>query len=161
MKNVTANSVQYTGTIRQLLLRSDEFKSSLKGYEQWLRVFGFAESTVYYSPAYVRSFFFFLEEDGLTLLSEINNYHIKSYMQHLSQRPNFRNGRRLSHNYLLNNLNAIKLFARHISESKSIFLDSSFRYSRGQGSERKWMSRKEIDRLYEHVAKGTRVIQTG
>ncbi len=148
MKNVTANSVQYTGTIRQLLLRSDEFKSLLKGFEQWLRVFGFAESTVYYSPAYVRSFFFFLETQGLNLLSEITNYQIRCYMQELSQRPNFKTGRRLSQNYLLTNLNAIKLFARHILESKGIFLDSSYRCSRGQSAKRAWLIRKEIEQLY-------------
>lgn len=49
-------------SLRHFPLKSAEFKEMLVEFEQWLRVFGFAQSTIYYGPVYVRSFFYFVEK---------------------------------------------------------------------------------------------------
>jgi integrase/recombinase XerD len=46
---------------RNLELQSDEFVRHINEYEQWLRVLGYANSTIYDFPSYVRAFLYFLE----------------------------------------------------------------------------------------------------
>lgn len=150
MKSIAVKEVLSTGTLRQLILKSTEFNNLVQGFEQWLRVFGFASSTVYYSPAYLRSFFHFLESfKKLTCLSAVTNNHIRAYMQYLSQRISLRTGRQLSQNYMLNHLNALKLFSKYMFESQGTLLDASFRYSRGSIGERNWLKKSDIEKLYD------------
>ena len=61
-------------TNRHLELLSNEFIEYLVGYEQWLRVLGYASSTVYYFPSYLRSFMHFLEEKGVMKVRKLNPY---------------------------------------------------------------------------------------
>jgi len=148
MEKLTKEPLANTGTLRQLIIRSIEFKNLIKGFEQWLRVFGFASSTIYYSPVYVRSFFYYIETNGIDKLSDISNNNIRLYMQELSRRENFRTGKGLSQNYMLNHLNAVKLFSRYVFESKGALLDSSYRFSQGQCTKKSWLSREDIAKLY-------------
>ena len=76
--------VRGRGYLRYLPLITKEFKVQIKEFEQWLRVFGYANSTIYYSPAYLRSFFYFLEDCKVLSISNITNNHVKKYIQGLS-----------------------------------------------------------------------------
>jgi integrase/recombinase XerD len=57
--------------------------------------------------------------------------------------------KKLSQNYKLNHLNAIKLFGRFLKESKGAIIDTSLKYSQGNVKDRRWLSRMEIDLLYK------------
>jgi site-specific recombinase XerD len=83
-------------TIRNLPIASLEFKEYLIEFEKWLRVFGFARTTVYYSPAYLRSFMHFLEGKKISSLDQLHNNHIKQYMRYLSDVISARTGRPLT-----------------------------------------------------------------
>ena len=95
-------------TIRHLHLESNEFSAHVADFEKWLRVFGFATSTIYYSPAYLRSFFHFLEQKEINSVDLVSNIQISMYMNHLSEVISERTNRKLSQSYKLNHLNAIK-----------------------------------------------------
>jgi len=154
MEDSLSKQAVYTGTLRHLVLKSHEFNKMAKNFEQWLRVFGFSDSTIYYSPAYIRSFFNFLESQGDRYLREISNNDITRYMQQLKSRKNLRNGKKLSDNYILNHLNAIKLFSRYVLESSGVLIDSGYRYSRSQQTDRTWLTRKDISCLYDNCDPG-------
>ncbi len=98
------------GSLRHLPLQSLEFQIQIRGFRQWLRVFGFANSTIYYSPVYVKSFFHFLEGFGVKQINQITNNHIRLYIHQLSEKISDRTRQKLSQSYILNHLNAIKLY---------------------------------------------------
>ena len=136
-------------TNRNLLLQSEELTYYLKGYEQWLRVLGYTKSTVYYFPAYLRSFFYFLEKHGIQRLAKLKSAHIRQYLSSLSRQPNIKTGNPLSKNYLLNHLNAIKRFSRYLSDCHNFILDSSAKVTIGTPVKRKCLTIEEVKKLYE------------
>lgn len=136
-------------TNRSLVLQSTEFTGYLNGFEQWLRVLGYAGSTVYYFPSYVRTFMHFLENNGIQKLSKVRSTHIRSFLSDLSQKKNSNTGNPLSKNYLLNHLNAIKRFSRFLADSHNITFDCCAKITRGFPIIRRWLSLAEIKSLYD------------
>lgn len=136
-------------TIRDLPIRSKEFTGYIDDFEKWLRVFGFAKSTIYYSPAYLRSFFHYLERKKICSVNLISNSQIRMYMNYLAHRTSKRTNKKLSQNYMLNHLTAIKVFSKYLRISSDIILDSSYRYSRTMLESRRWLKQCEVQKLYE------------
>ncbi len=136
-------------TNRDLPIRSKEFTDYINDFEKWLRVFGFAKSTIYYSPAYLRSFFHYLERKKICSVNLISNNQIRMYMNYLAHKTSKRTNKKLSQNYMLNHLNAIKLFSKYLRISSDIILDSSYRYSRTMSESRRWLKQCEVEKLYE------------
>lgn len=150
MKNKkTLAACKNSVTIRELPIHSTEFIEYISEFEKWLRVFGFARSTIYYSPAYLRSFFHFLERKKINSVDLISNMFISMFMRFLSNKISKKTQKKISQNYILNHLNAIKLFCKYLSVSKNIIIDSSFRYSSVNSKPRRWLKQKEIEKLYQ------------
>jgi integrase/recombinase XerD len=139
---------------KEVMIVNHDFISLIAAFEKWLRVFGFAETTARRSPVYMRSFFFFLEFQGVTKLHEIKNSHVRMFMRYLSSVISIYTLNQLSQNYKLNHLNAIKLFGRFLRESKGIIIDTSLKYSQGVVKDRRWLSRNEIGYLYQACSNG-------
>jgi integrase/recombinase XerD len=153
-KQLTATSKPVKRSLRYLPIKSAEFRDQIKGYRQWLRVFGFADSTIYYSPTYLRSFFFYLERSDIHQIAQISNNHIQLYIRHLAGKISDRTGKRLSQNYIINHLNTIKLFSRYLIKTEGQILNSTLRVSNGETSTRTWLTRNEVHRLYDCCAGG-------
>ena len=146
----TSTSKLIAGSLRCLPIKSIEFQLQIKNFKQWLRVFGFADATIYYSPVYLRSFFHFLEGINIHQINQITNNQIRLYIYDLAGKISDRTGRKLSQNYILNHLNAIKLFSRYLIKNKGQTVDSSIRYSNGERASRTWLVKNEIIRLYDN-----------
>ncbi|MFO7853321.1 MAG: tyrosine-type recombinase/integrase [Bacteroidota bacterium] len=136
-------------------LQNHEFINLTAAFEKWLRVFGFAESTARRSPVYLRSFLCFLETQGISDIHGIKNRDVRFFMNYLASVNSLYTLKKLSQNYKLNHLNAIKLFGRFMRDSKGIIIDTSMKYSQGIVKDRRWLSRGEIDKLYQACCKGT------
>jgi integrase/recombinase XerD len=133
---------------RNLELDSYEFCRHIDEYEQWLRVLGYADSTVYNSPAYLRAFLFFLESRKVSRLNKIKYYHVRQFLTLLSLRVSDQTGLLLSPNYQLNYLNALKRFSRYLLDCHSIILDCSAKVIKKKTIERTWLTRNQIKALY-------------
>jgi integrase/recombinase XerD len=133
---------------RNLELDSDEFIRHITEYEQWLRVLGYADSTVYDFPAYLRAFLFFLENKKVFNLSKVKYFHIRKFLNYLSQKISERTGKPLSRNYQLNYLNALKRFSRYLLDCHDINLDCTAHVIRKMVSERRWLTKKQMESLY-------------
>lgn len=136
-------------TNRHLVLHSDEFMEYLNGYEQWLRVIGYAPSTVYYFPSYVRAFMHFLENKGMLRLNKVRSTHIRCFLNVLSQKNNIKTGEPLSKNYKLNYLNALKRFSRYLTDCHNIIMDCSCKVLGGSQTVKRWLSANDIRSLYD------------
>jgi integrase/recombinase XerD len=145
---LTAGILQQKYSNRNLKLYSDEFIRHIYEYERWLRVLGFADSTVYNFPAYLRAFLFFLENLNVLNLYKIKHFHVRQFLIYLSQKVSEKTGKPLSRNYQLNYLNALKRFSRYLLQSHGIILDCSANVVRKMASERSWLSKQQIESLY-------------
>ncbi len=133
---------------RNLELDSDEFVRHIDEYEQWLRVLGYADSTVYNFPSYLRAFLFFLESRKVTRLNRIKYYHVRQFLTHLSRKISDQTGMLLSSNYQLNYLNALKRFSRYLLDCHGIILDCTAKVIKKKTIERTWLTRSQIKALY-------------
>lgn len=153
-QNLTIKTYPGSDSLRSLPIKSTEFQLQLKNFKQWLRVFGFANSTIYYSPAYLRSFFHFLEGLHIRKFDQITNNHIILYIQFLAVKTSDRTRRKLSQNYILNHLNAIKLFSRYLIKANGLIIDADIRFSNGNTGTRTWLAKSEIMKLYNKCIQG-------
>jgi integrase/recombinase XerD len=154
LKSRTSNPLQKYSN-RNLELNSDEFIQHLNYYEQWLRVLGYADSTVYNFPAYLRAFLSFLESENIKSIPRIKHYHVRQFSTYLSKRLKDQTQKPLSRNYQLNYLNALKRFSRYLLDCHGIILDCSVPVIRKMVSERSWLTNGQIVSLYSSCSDGS------
>lgn len=102
--------------MKKLQLHSEVYKTLLTSYKDWLKVLGYAPSTVYNLPNHLKEFFHYLEQRGHTDISTITTHIIKSYYKYLSQRGNQRRGGSLSKAFLNKHQQALKKFQTYLKE---------------------------------------------
>jgi len=133
---------------KNLELNSDEFVQHINEYEQWLRVLGYANSTIYDFPSYVRAFLFFLESKKVIKLGKVKRTHINQFFNYLSHRVSDQTGKQISSNYQLNYMNALKRFSRYLMDCHGIVLDCTARRIRKIVTERLWLTKRQVESLY-------------
>ncbi len=117
-------------------------------FEKWLSTIGYAESTVYASTNYVRDFFWWLEQNRINELSQINNQVIKTYYQYLQTRKNKRQTGSLSGNYIISNINALKRFSRYLQVTGKATIEIDIRLQMGKTNTKTILTQAEITALY-------------
>lgn len=108
--------------MKQLPLTSPHYKYILKSFKEWLDVLGYAETTVYSMPNYIREFLHYMEQQNKTQVSNIENKYIKEYYRQLKQRGNTRQGGGLSNSYLNKHLQAIQKFSDYLRQSGRLLI---------------------------------------
>lgn len=104
--------------MKQLPLRSESFRYVEKAFEEWLDILGYAESTVYQMPVYVRELFYWLEQEkNITQLQLLTTALIREHYEALKLRGNTRRGGALSNNYLNKHLQALHKFMDYLRQS--------------------------------------------
>ena len=78
--------------MKNLKLKTESFRYIEKSFAEWLDVLGYASSTVYQLPNYAREFFYYLENNHITKISQLQEKHIKTYFNTLKSRINTRIG---------------------------------------------------------------------
>lgn len=135
--------------MRNLVIITPSYRLLEKGLEGWLRTLGYAESTVYNTPAQVRSFLYFLEQQQITELSQVDAGDIDHYFEFLSHRRNYRRGGSLSANYLVSHLNALKRFCRYLRETRRQNLEIGLSPAKPAVSHKTILAKQEIKALYD------------
>ena len=141
-------------SLRKLPITSREFRILLAGFHKWLHTLGYANSTVYYSPAYVRSFLHFLEKMSIDRIKHVRNNHILIYFNWLSERKNLRSQLPFTKHYLYNYYSAIKRFSRFLKDRNGTILDISIRMTMGRLTDPDYLDKKQISLLYKACLHG-------
>ena len=105
--------------MKTLQLHSESFRTLLDDFQDWLKVLGYADTTVYGLPNYLKEFFHYLERHGHHSVSTITTQIVKEYYQSLSHRKNQRRGGGLSKSYLNKHQQALKRFSLYLKEHKA------------------------------------------
>ena len=126
-----------------------QFARLVESYKEWLTTLGYARSTIYGSPRYVKAFFFYLERQKINSLNEITNPVIKDYFVYLSGRKNQNKAGTLSLNSLRNNLGALRRFGKYLRETEQGNLEISVHLPESKIQVKEILSQEEIKELYD------------
>ena len=85
--------------MKQLIIKDKKYQQLLQGYESWLEVQGYSESSVYNMPILAQGFLYYQQELGRSL-KDWQGVHYKEYMAYTQQRKNQRRAGGLSANHL-------------------------------------------------------------
>jgi len=108
--------------MKQLPLKSHTFQYLEKSFREWLDILGYAPTTVYGMPNYIREFLHYLESNNKTNLQSLELTDFKAYYQQLKSRSNQRRGGGLSNAYLNKHLQALLKFMDYLRQSGKITL---------------------------------------
>ena len=98
--------------MKHLPLRSHEYGQLLHDFTGWIATLGYAESSVYGLPLYLREFLHFLEQQQMESLEEISSHQTEQFFEYLAKRGNLRRGGLLSASHRNKYIQAIKLLAK-------------------------------------------------
>ena len=108
--------------MKKLVLKNESFQYIEKGFRDWLDILGYAESTVYNLPNHIRELFYYLEQNNINHIKQLDNKLIKEYYNNLKLRSNERQGGGLSNAYLNKHLQALYKFTDYLRQSGRIIL---------------------------------------
>ncbi len=102
--------------MKKLILQNESYKVFVKSFREWLDVLGYADSTVYNLPNHLQEFFYWLEQNEIQNLTDIQTKTIKHYYRALQERPNQRRAGTISKNTLNKHQQALKLFREYLKK---------------------------------------------
>ena len=98
--------------MKHLPLRSHDYGQLLHDFTGWIATLGYAESSVYGLPLYLREFLHFLEQQQIESLEEVSSHQTEQFLEYLAKRGNLRRGGLLSASHRNKYIQAIKLLAK-------------------------------------------------
>ena len=138
--------------MKQLQLKSQNFKTILNDFRNWLDILGYAHSTVYGLPNHINELFYYLESRQCLQINQLNNQLIKNYYQELKNRPNTRRGGGLKNGFLNKQLQALYKFTDYLRQTKTHNLPAlNIDWEPEQTKEIQPLTQLEIKQLYQGI----------
>jgi len=136
--------------MKKLILKNQSFIYIEKSFREWLDILGYAESTVYNLPNHIRELFYFLEQNNINHITELDNYIIKEHYQNLKLRSNDRKGGGLSNGSLNKHLQALYKFTDYLRQSGRLVLPTlNIDWETDDTHEIETLTQAEIQLLYK------------
>jgi integrase/recombinase XerD len=136
--------------MKKLILKNESFQYIEKSFREWLDILGYAESTVYNLPNHIRELFYFLEQNNINHITELDNYIIKEHYQNLKLRSNDRKGGGLSNGSLNKHLQALYKFTDYLRQSGRLVLPTlNIDWETDDTHEIETLTQAEIQLLYK------------
>jgi integrase/recombinase XerD len=108
--------------MRKLQLKNESFQYIEKSFREWLDILGYAESTVYNLPNHIRELLYYLEQQNINNITQLDNQLITAHYNTLKLRSNDRKGGALSNGSLNKQLQALYKFTEYLRQSGRIIL---------------------------------------
>ena len=133
---------------------SYSYKRLLKGYQEWLGIIGYAESSVKSLPQQLQPFFVHLKASGIINLKLVPKEIIRSYYEQLKQRRSQLTGELLKSSTLNGHIRNLNLLGNYLEETGQGSLQLDLNYERVEPAEKEVLSLYEIDQLYNACSEG-------
>lgn len=136
--------------MKKLILKNESFQYIEKSFREWLDVLGYAESTVYNLPNHIRELFYYLEQNNINNINQLDNQIIKDHYQNLKQRYNDRKGGALSNGSLNKQLQALYKFTEYLRQSGRMILPTlNIDWENDDTKHIETLTTEEIQQLYK------------
>jgi integrase/recombinase XerD len=136
--------------MKGLILKSDHYQYLEKSFKEWLYVLGYAQGTIYNLPLHVRELFYYLEQNNINHITELDNELIKSHYDSLKLRSNIRRGGALSKASLNKHIQAFYKFTEYLRQSGRLLLPMlDLDWESDDTAEIEVLSQEEVQMLYK------------
>ena len=129
------------------------FKTIITAYKQWLQTLGFATSTTYDYPLFIKHFFTYLTENNIHQINLITTKIVVDYYQYLEQKTGERTKQTFSTSHLNRNFLAIDKLLEFLHQMDVSNTPPPIKYSL-QNSRKKplqILTKQEVKELYKTV----------
>jgi integrase/recombinase XerD len=125
------------------------------GFSQWLRILNFEPSSPRDMPKILTEFLIYLQDHNCHRPHDIQQEHLKKYMEHLHERPSKTAAGAISLNYIRKHLQVIRKFSRYLTESGQESFTVKLRIKGKSTNVKCILNMAEISSLYEAVKDDT------
>lgn len=133
--------------MKSLKLNNQQHIRLEQGYKEWLELTGYAATSVYGMPNYIREFLHYLENENKPL-ETLSPQDINIYFFHLKHRKKQRRHGAISINYLHKHLQAIKKFSQYLRETEQGDFETDIKLPRQKRNIKDILTKEEIWQLY-------------
>ncbi|TRX35079.1 tyrosine-type recombinase/integrase, partial [Flavobacterium restrictum] len=135
--------------MKKLLLKQASYNYLENAFKEWLDILGFVQATVYSLPTAVREFLYYLEQNNVNQINQLNHQHIKDYYSYLISRTNQKQGGALSTNYINHHFWALEKFFEFLHHKGTRNLpEVNLKRLKIQTLEREILTQEEVKELY-------------
>jgi len=129
------------------------YKTIITAYKEWLQTLGFAASTVYDYPLFVKHFFTYLNTQGVNQINLISTKTIIDYYQYLEQKTGERTKQTFSTSHLNRNFLAIDKLLEFLHQMGVANTPPPIKYSLENHRKKalQILTKQEVKELYETV----------
>lgn len=121
------------------------------GFSEWLRILNFEPTSQRDMPKMLTEFLNYLEIQNCNHPHEIQDSHLKNYLNHLHERPCKTKAGAISLNYIRKHLQVVKKFSRYLSESGQESFTVKLRIKGKSGNVKSILTASEVNKLYDAV----------
>jgi len=119
------------------------------GFSEWLRILNFEPTSQRDMPKMLTEFLNYLELQNCKHPHEIQESHLKSYLNHLHERPSKTKAGGISLNYIRKHLQVIKKFSRYLTESGQESFTVKLRIKGKASNVKSILTTTEVSKLYD------------
>jgi integrase/recombinase XerD len=119
------------------------------GFSQWLRILNFEPTSQRDMPKILTEFLMYLEVRHCNRPHDIQQEHLKKYLDYLHERPSKTRAGAISLNYIRKHLQVIRKFSRYLTESGHESFTVKLRIKGKSTNVKCILTPAEISRLYE------------
>jgi integrase/recombinase XerD len=135
--------------MKKLPLKNPSYKALLLSFRAWLDILGYSESTVYYTPIFVREFLYWLENHEINSIEDIRLEHVGDYYSYLNERSHQRKEGALSKGYLNKHQNGLKKFREYLQKHGAKTFKIHLRSEEKDSEKKEILTQGEIRELFE------------
>jgi len=129
-------------------LHSDEHKLLRQGFAEWLRVLGYAPTSVVMLPRHLSEFLQDQELNGKYNVAQLSASDATAFIERLQACVGIRTGRAFSAGHINKYIQALQLFSRYIRQSGKSPVGFTLEQLAGDSPAPIWLNRTEVRRLY-------------
>ncbi|GGX36245.1 tyrosine-type recombinase/integrase [Aquimarina muelleri] len=136
--------------MKKLILKNESYQYIEKSFREWLDILGYAPSTVYNLPNHIRELFYYLEQNNIDHITQLDNQIIKEHYEQIKLRGNQKQGGALSNGSLNKHLQALYKFTDYLRQSGKIILPKlTIEWENDDTGEIETLTPEEIQQLYK------------
>ena len=158
MARITASHASHgeskTPQVKTIIDIEKRSERLLAGYQEWLGIIGYAESSVKTLPKQLEPFFLYLKREGITNLELVPKEIIRSYYETLQTRKSKQTGELLKNQTLNSHIRNLNLFSHYLEETDQGYLQIDLPYETREDTERDILTLHEISELYQVCTEG-------
>lgn len=125
------------------------------GFSQWLRILNFEPTSPRDMPKMLTEFLIYLQDHNCHRPHDIQQEHLKKYMEYLHERPSKTKEGAISLNYIRKHLQVIRKFSRYLTESGQESFTVKLRIKGKSTNVKCILNMTEISSLYDAVKDDT------